>query len=195
MIVAPLVEGDAGYLDSILGQLCGLSEEASVKEGKSKGNSIYKLSTLKQIAKKMGLIVGLAKPDMIVTLRSAVLRASELRVIEASKYRDGTYVIDKNTVPRLINLVLRYPDALQRSSALATRQELQNKEVNGSRLIWVTVAEEFMDGTDSGGLVKVHEEFSRVDIDTERISANGTLTSKQAYDLFKKKTRAALFFS
>ena len=132
MIVAPLVEGDAGFLDSILDQLCALSEEAAVKEGKSKGNSIFKLSTLKQIAKRMGLIVGLAKPDMIVTLRNAMLRATELKVIEASK-RDGTYVVDKNTVPRLINLVLRYPDALQRSSALATRQEVQNKEVNGSR--------------------------------------------------------------
>jgi hypothetical protein len=144
-VVTPLVEGDAGFLDFILDQLCALSDEAAVKEGKAKGNSIFKLSTLKQIAKKMGLIVGIPKPDMIIALRSAVLRATELKDIEASK-RDGTYTVDKNTVPRLVNLVLRYPDALQRSSALATRQDLQNKEVNGTRLIWVTVAEEFMDG-------------------------------------------------
>ena len=58
-----------------------------------------------------------------------MLRPTELKVIEASK-RDGTYVVDKNTVPRLVNLV-RYPDALQQSSALATRQDLQKKEANG----------------------------------------------------------------
>ena len=121
-------------------------------------------------------------------LRNAVLRASELKLIEATK-RDGTYITDKNTVPRLVNLVLKYPDALQRSSALATRQELQNKEVNGSRLIWVTVAEEFMDGTYSGGIVRAHEEFERVDMNKEVISRSGIFTSKQAYDLFKMLCR------
>jgi hypothetical protein len=52
------------------------------------------------------------------------------------------------------------------------------------------VSEEFMDGTDSGGLVQQHEEFTRVDMDTEIISKNGTFTSKQAYDLFKMLCRA-----
>ena len=101
-----LVEDDAGFLDSILDQLCALSDEAAVKEGKTKGNSIFKLSTLKQIAKKMGLIVGIPKPDMIIALTNAMRRATELKVIKASK-RDGAYVVDKNTVHRLVNLVKR----------------------------------------------------------------------------------------
>ena len=125
-VVTTLVEGDAGFLDYILDQLCALSDEASIKEGKAKGNSKFKPPNLKQIAKKMGLIVGVPKSDMTIALRSAVLRATELKVIEASK-RDGAYTVDKNTVPRLVNLVLCYPDALQRSSALATRQDLQNQ--------------------------------------------------------------------
>ena len=74
----------------------------------------------------------------------------------AEKERSGTYRHDKNTFPRLVNLVMRYPDALQRSSALATRMDLQNKTTNANNPIWVSVAEEFMDGTDSGGLVKNH---------------------------------------
>lgn len=189
VVASTPVEGDAGFIDSILDQLCALSDEAAVKEGKAKGNSIFKLTTLKLIAKKMGLIVGIPKPEMIVALRNAVSKANELKVIELTK-RDGTYVTDKNSIPRLVNLVLRYPDALQRSSALATRQDLQNKEVNGSRLIWVTVAEEFMNGTDSGGVVKDHEEFSRVDINTEIISKNGMFTAKQAFDLFRMLCRA-----
>ena len=51
-VVTTLVEGDAGFLDYILDQLCALSDEAAVKEGKAKSNSKFKLSTLKQIAKK-----------------------------------------------------------------------------------------------------------------------------------------------
>ena len=105
-VATSVVEGDAGFLDSILDQLCALSDEAAVKEGKAKGNLFFKLSCLKQIAKKMSLIVGIPKPDMIIALRNAMLRATELKVIEASK-RDGTYVVDKNTVHRLVNLVKR----------------------------------------------------------------------------------------
>ena len=74
--------------------------------------------------------------------------------------------------------MLRYPDALQRSSALATRQDLQNKEVNGSEVIWVTVSEQFMDGTDSGGIMKPHEEFTKVSVNTEVIFRNGIFTAK-----------------
>ena len=46
-VVTTLVEADAGFLDSILDQLCALSDEAAVKEGKAEGNSFFKLSTLK----------------------------------------------------------------------------------------------------------------------------------------------------
>ena len=45
-VATNLVEGDAGFLDSILDQLCALSDEAAVKEGKAKGNSIFKLTIL-----------------------------------------------------------------------------------------------------------------------------------------------------
>ena len=38
-VVTTLIKGGAGFLDSILDQLCALSDEAAVKEGKAKGNS------------------------------------------------------------------------------------------------------------------------------------------------------------
>ena len=107
------------------------------------------------------MIQSLRKTAKIAVLKNAI----------ASK-QDGTHISDKNTYPRLKNLVLAFPDALQRSSALATRQDLQNKEVNASRTIWINVAEQFMDGHDSGGITKTHEEFTRVGMDTEEISQN-----------------------
>ena len=183
-----LTESDDANLDSVLERLCSLSDEAATKEGKAKGNSIFKLATLKKIAKKLGLVCGQPKPDMISSLRAAASKSKELKVIEANK-REGTYTIDKNTLPRIINLVFRYPDALQRSAAISTRQDLQNKETNGNKLIWTTVAEEFMNGTNSGGLVMVHEEFSKVGINPEHISKIGIMTPKQAHDLFKFAAR------
>lgn len=194
-VVAPttavvfLKEGEPGYLDQILTRLCALTDDEALKEGKAKGSSSFKLSTLKQIAKNMQLISGLAKPEMIQSLRNSAKTTEVLKNSIASK-RDGTYVSDKNTYPRLINLVLAFPDALQRSSALATRQDLQNKEVNATRTIWTDVAEQFMDGHDSGGIMKTHEEFTRVGMDTEVISKNGIFTAKQGFDLFKSICRA-----
>ena len=113
-----LVECQDGYLDSVLERLCSLSDEAAAKEGKAKGNSIFKLATLKKIAKNLGLVCGQAKPDMILSLRAAVAKSKELKSIEATKRED------KNTLPRLINLVFRYPDALQRSSAISTKTDI-----------------------------------------------------------------------
>jgi hypothetical protein len=137
---------------------------------------MFKLSTLKKIAKTLGLVCGQAKPEMMSSLRAAISKA---------KKRKGTYTCDKSTLPKLINLVFCYPDALQQSAAISTGQDLQNKETNGNKLIWTTLAEEFMDGTNSGGLVVENEEFSKVGMNPELISKIGIMTSKQAHDLFK----------
>jgi hypothetical protein len=67
-----------------------MSEEGAIKEGKAKGNSISKLGTLKQIAKKRGLIIGLQKPEMIVALRGAVARAAELKVSKRRREMEHT---------------------------------------------------------------------------------------------------------
>ncbi len=109
----------------------------------------------------MQLICGLAKQEIIQSLKTTTKTAEVLKNAIASK-RDETYSTDKNSYPRLINLVLQFPDALQRSSALATRQDLQNKEIHASKTIWVTVAEQFMEGHDSGGIMKPHKKFTRV---------------------------------
>ena len=127
----------------------------------------------------MQLVSGLAKSEMIQSLSGSSKTAEVLRNAIASN-RDGTYVTDKNTYPRHLNLILALSDALQRSSAFATRQDLQNKELDASRIIWINVAEQSMDGNDPGGIMKTHEEFTRVGMDTEMILQNGILTPSKA---------------
>ena len=101
-VVAPtttavfLKEGEPGYLDQILTRLCALTDEEALKEGRAKGSSSFKLATLKQIAKNMQLVSGLAKPEMIQSLRNTAKTAEVLKNALASK-RDGTYISDKNT--------------------------------------------------------------------------------------------------
>ena len=105
-VVAPttavvfLKEGEPGYLDQILIRLCALTDEETVKEGNAKGSSSFKLATLKQIAKNMPLVSGLAEPEMIQSLRKTANTTEVLRNAIAPK-RDGTDVTDKNTYRRL----------------------------------------------------------------------------------------------
>ena len=94
----PLIEED---LTAVLTKLCGLSEEESIKEGKLKSSSAFKLSTLKLIAKKRGMVMGSAKPEMIALLRASVAKEKELVSMD-EKERNGTYRHDKKTVPRLV---------------------------------------------------------------------------------------------
>ena len=134
----PLIEED---LTAVLTKLCSLSEEESIKKGKLQSSSAFKSSTLKMVAKKQGMVMGSAKPEMIALLRASVAKEKELVSMD-EKERNGTYRHDKNTAPRLVNLCMRYPYALQRYSALATRMDLQNKTTNANKPIWVTVAED-----------------------------------------------------
>ena len=63
----------------ILAKLCALSDEEAAKEGKLKGNSAFKLSSLKLIARKRGMVSGTAKPEIITILRAPVLQEKELK--------------------------------------------------------------------------------------------------------------------
>ena len=99
IMASDVVEATVGEdLDEILARLCNLTEEAAVKEGKLKGTSAFKLSSLKKIAKQRGLVVGLAKPDMINRIRENVTKEKVLESV-AEKERSGTYRHDKNTFP------------------------------------------------------------------------------------------------
>ena len=54
----------------------------------------------------------------------------------------------------------------------------------------MSVAEEFMDGTDSGGLVKNHEKFIKYGINPEKVSYIGVFTHTQGFELRKELSRS-----
>ena len=51
---------------------------------------------------------------------------------------ESLYRKDKNTIPRLINILFEHPDAVARSHMLASRIQLQNKETYDKQQIFVS---------------------------------------------------------
>lgn len=188
---SPLSEAS---LDEALLSLCALTDVEAEQEGNKKGSSKFSGVLLKELCVRFALKKSLSKPQMITSIRESSRNKEKLKIIIEDR-EGGTYRTNCNTLPRLINLVMKFPDAIMRSNALASKEDLQNKEVNGSKPIWITVAEQFNDREhNSGGLVHSigqlpHEELTSRNIDPEKISPDGVLTSKQAYDLFKFTTR------
>jgi hypothetical protein len=94
------------------------------------------------------------------------------------------FVKNKNTNFRLVNLLMLYPVALQRSNLISTREQLQHREVGAQDLLFVTVAAEFNDDVNSGGLAHQHEEFERRRINPEAPHV-GFITAKKCYKLWE----------
>ena len=72
---------------------------------------------------------------------------------------------------------MQYPDALLRSAALASRRDLQNRQVNENQDLFRDVAEEFNDWTSSsGGIVAPTDPIFEL-IETEEENRSGPITS------------------
>jgi hypothetical protein len=65
---------------------------------------------------------------------------------------------DKNTLPRILNILMTNPDAILRTNLLANRRQLQSREVYSNQTIFIDCAERFNDPDDDdiGGLVAQH---------------------------------------
>jgi len=94
------------------------------------------------------------------------------------------FIKNKHTNFRLINLLMKQPAALQRSNLISTREQLQHREVGARNPLFVSVAGEFNDDTDSGGLAFQHEEFTKRKIDPEA-PQKGFIRPKKCFKLWK----------
>ena len=95
------------------------------------------------------------------------------------------YRKDKNTMPRLINILFEHPDAVARSHMLATRIQLQNKETYDKQKIFTESMLKFNDRQyNSGGLVTEHEVFTARGIDPESVG-QGIYISRNAWKHFR----------
>lgn len=105
---------------------------------------------------------------------------------EESDEESQKFISNMNTFPRLCNIILQFPDAVIRSSLLASKYALQNKETNQNQPVFVETCAKFNDANfDSGGLVSNHLDLSTAKIDTERHNP-GKISAKFFFKLFKR---------
>jgi len=97
------------------------------------------------------------------------------------------FVKDKNTLPRILNILMLNPDAVLRTNLLATRQQLQARETYSNQSIFTQCADRFndCDDEDIGGLVSEHP--SLLDAGINPLATNPvSITAKKIYKYFNE---------
>jgi len=126
------------------------------------------LEDLKRMAKHLQIPRTQAKGALVDAILSRRESNRNIEAIRGEELSGGTHRKDKNTYIRYPNFLMSYPDALQRSSALANRMQLQFGETADKQPIFIETAALFNDrNMNSGGLVIQHEVFDRKDINLE----------------------------
>ena len=118
--------------------------------------------------------------DALVVIRKQALA---LQTPARSTY----FVKDKDTFPRLCNLIMKHPNAVRQSFGAATRDQLQHKEgPTPNRQIWRDLEAEFNDyDVHSGGLCKKRDLYDNASIDPERPNLSGKFRADAMVSLWK----------
>ena len=147
--------------------------DPTISQANSKVSNIS-LKDLKSMAHHLHLSQSLNKPQLIKSIRDRVANVEKLEDHE----QNNSIRRDENTFARICNFLLTYPEALQRSTLLATSIQLQEKQVYAKQLIFVDCAERFNDWNyNSGGLFVNHEEFRSIDPEKKNLSGYLCFTS------------------
>ncbi len=97
------------------------------------------------------------------------------------------YRKDKHTLPRIVNIILSYASELVNIEQLATRNQLQQREIYGTNPLFAKVARDFNNPShNSGGLAADHEVLEEHNIDPEEIDTTCKITAKQVYKYFRR---------
>lgn len=157
--------------------------ETVAKDARLSGWSVPKLKTMScylGLGKNFG-----KKKDIIAAIFGKVSARQSLDNMMASANDNSTFNKDKHTFPRLCNLIMQFPDAVQRCGALASKEQLQNKEVNENQQLFTVVATQFNDWKlNSGGVIDTDDELLD-SIDTEKRNKSGPITAALVFAYWK----------
>ena len=118
-------------------------------------------------------------------------KREDLKFIEEDEDEDEDdeekkFIKDVHTFPRICNILMTQPDALIRDGLLASRIDLQFKEIGDKQLVFLEAASKFNDKTfKSGGLVGEHWMFKDSAVNPENFCEN----SKPAGKISAKRLR------
>jgi hypothetical protein len=138
-------------------------------------NSKVTLEALTQLAISIKLKPGRKKkPELLMMVKTRLMNRTRLDVLRATESDsedenagpddlDPAATVegfvahrkDKNTFPRLCNFLLKDPDALQRTRLLATKQQLQDREIQQNLPIFNRATDQFNDRNAFSGNYKI----------------------------------------
>ena len=144
------------------------------------------LVTLKRIASYFGMKQSLPKQELV---NGIALKIKNMKAIDGVINTQSTSVRifrrDKNTVPRILNILTTYPEGLLRTRSRANWADLQNGSIYSRADVWANVADNFNDiDFNSGGLPSDHEILRQYEINPENINSSGDITGEHCYNFF-----------
>jgi hypothetical protein len=146
---------------------------------------------MKIIAEKFRMAKNLSKRDLATAIAqklSTMETINQLQVVLATP--NATFRRDKNTIPRILNILTKYPDGMLHSRRRATWMDLQNGTTRAGSEVWGSVGVEFNDRTlNSGGLVYLHHLFQSEGINPEEPNP-GMITAQHCYNMFWEVQKA-----
>lgn len=145
------------------------------------------LEDVKQMARYLNIPSSQAKVNLVnaIVERATANRTLDMiRLEETEAEGGGEHIWNSSSFSRYCNLIFKYPDAVERMGALATRMELQFGEIAHNKRVFVDTCDEWNDRTlHSGGNVIEHEELRNVNPEDPGV---GNITPKQGYKEFRK---------
>lgn len=149
------------------------------------------LAKLKKIAAHFGMKQSIQKEVFIGALNAKIHSMQALDAIQSTQSSQSNTAIfrrDKNTIPRILNILTTYPEGLLRTRSRANWMDLQNRNTYANAEIWVDVANNFNDRNfNSGGLVDNHENLIIEGVNPEQPNKSiACITSDHCYNFFGK---------
>jgi hypothetical protein len=135
--------------------------KASGLDGLLKKNSGVSVEMMKMMAGHWGMSKNKDKKTLATLLIQKMKSMEMTRTIIVASRIGGSPAFrrDKNTIPRLLNLLTPFPDGMLRSKSRANWMDLQNRNTRANDDMWDTVAERFNNRNfDSGGLVAASDD-------------------------------------
>jgi hypothetical protein len=146
------------------------------------------ITNLKEIAKFLRLSSSHPKEKLVDMIRMQEINKAQLNSLEKAKHREEetSFRKDKNTIPRICNLMRDESEDLIRSQMLPSREQLQLGQIDHQQPVFLTLAEKFNDwNTSSGGLVNPTDDvILNHEINPDRLNRSDKINSKKVFDLF-----------
>lgn len=199
---APTAKGTKRSSERTVGEIIAIMKDIGPSEAAKKKSAVSR-DDLVEVAKVLKLKHHeVTKEVLTANIFERWAKVAELDLIEgvnngaapvvAGGVPPPTFTKDVHTVPRILNLLIRYPNELVSMELQASRQQLQLKETGASRPMFIELAAQFNSGENTGGLCLLAKNSPLI-VDEKKINPEFTpsvpITPKLVWSLVESTLR------